>query len=184
MTDITTFWDFAGARGDWALATPGALNPVAIATEGDPDFLDTEGGLEIDIDGQAGPTNVDLVTGLDLETAVLISLFTDRSANPDDVIPDATNDPRGWWGDSGETRPIGSRLWLLQRAKRTPQTLGLAQDAITEALQWLVGDGIAATVDVVTSWIGVSGLGAQISIWQPAGPPASFNYSWVWGGLG
>lgn len=39
-----------------------------------------------------------LVTGNDLQSAVLISLFTDRIANRDDPIPDGTDDPRGWWG--------------------------------------------------------------------------------------
>ncbi|POZ13451.1 hypothetical protein C3Z09_23375, partial [Lelliottia aquatilis] len=52
----------------------------------------------------------DLQQGNDLETAIYISLFTDRLARDDDKI-DGT-DRRGWWADTGETYLIGSRLWL------------------------------------------------------------------------
>src|SRR5260370_260114 len=83
-----------------------------------------------------------LVAGDDLLTAVYISLFTDRVASPDDVIPDGTQDPRGWWGDAGQDVLIGSRLWLLNRAKQTTETLNLAKDYITEALKWLIDDGV------------------------------------------
>src|SRR5579875_2938906 len=61
-----------------------------------------------------------LARGDDLITSVAISLFTDRIANADDPIPDGSTDPRGWWGDLDETYPIGSRLWLLDRSKATP----------------------------------------------------------------
>ena len=34
-----------------------------------------------------------------LGTAVLLSLFTDRQAALDDVLPAGATDRRGWWGD-------------------------------------------------------------------------------------
>lgn len=40
-------------------------------------------------------TKGDLATDRDLETAVLISLFTDRRASDDDVVPDGTDDCPG-----------------------------------------------------------------------------------------
>src|SRR5437868_6146739 len=82
----------------------------------------------------AGPL---LASGDDLQTAILISLFTDRIADPSDVIPDGTSDPRGWWGDEGQAENIGSRLWLLSRKKQTQETLQRAYDYIVEALQWM-----------------------------------------------
>ena len=84
-----------------------------------------------------------LASGKDLLTAVVISLFTDRQAEPDNPISDGTDDLRGWWGDTGSDR-IGSRLWLLERSKRTQATLQLAQGYIAEALQWLIDDGVVA----------------------------------------
>ncbi|OJA74532.1 hypothetical protein BGV72_24585 [Burkholderia ubonensis] len=147
MSDTTTVWDVANARGDWQMN---------------------------------GPM---LATGDDLETAILISLFTDRMAEPNDVIPDGTDDPRGWWGDAGETVQIGSRLWLLSRAKQTQETLQRAYDYIVEALQWLIDDGVVAKFDVLVEWTKASELGAQVVAYKQDGSTSASHYSWVWQGI-
>ncbi|MFM0689229.1 phage GP46 family protein [Paraburkholderia strydomiana] len=121
-----------------------------------------------------------LVTGNDLPSAVLVSIFTDRAANPDDAIPDGTGDPRGWWGDIGEDKPIGSRLWLLDRSKQTQEVLNNARDYINEALQWLVDDGVVASTDVQTQWVRDTFLGAQVTLYQPDGSQISLTYAWAW----
>ena len=105
----------------------------------------------------------DLESGDDIVTAVLISLFTDRLAGPDDVLTDGTNDRRGWWADSSNNA-IGSRLWLLTRAKHTNATLGLAEAYIAEALQWLIDDGVATKVDIHAEWQRSDELCAQITV--------------------
>lgn len=124
-----------------------------------------------------------LVTGNDLETAILISLFTDRMAEENDLIPDGTNDPRGWWGDAGEAVQIGSRLWLLDRAKQTQETLQRAYDYIVEALQWLIDDGVVAKFDVLVEWTRTSMLGAQVIAYKQDGSTVANSYSWVWNGV-
>lgn len=129
----------------------------------------------------AGP---DLLKGRDLATSVLISLFTDARAAPDDVLPDASGDPRGWWGDAGRDRPLGSKLWLLERAKRTEETRLRAQDYAQDALAWLVEDGIAASVTVEAAWTGEKMLGVQVTIAEPDGRQVVFNYQWAWKGVG
>jgi phage gp46-like protein len=122
-----------------------------------------------------------LVTGNDLASATLISLFTDRIANTDDVIPDGTDDPRGWWGDLGEDKPIGSRLWLLSRAKQTQETLNNAVDYAKEALEWFVDDSVAARVDVFAQWVRTSFLGLQVILYNQDGSTiASLSYAWAW----
>lgn len=129
----------------------------------------------------------DLATGDDLETAVILSLFTDRRADPDDIIPDGSRDPRGWWGDLGADVPIGSKLWLLDRAKATEQVRLRAEDYIGQALQWLVDDGVAAAVEVSAAWQkplpGVGFLAAAVTISEPTGRTRVFNYQWAWGGV-
>lgn len=150
MPDITTFWDGASGRGDWALSGP------------------------------------DLQAGDDLATSVLLSLFTDRRADPDDQIPDGSSDPRGWWGDQGADVPIGSKLWLLDRSKKTEAVRLRAQNYIEDALQWLLGDGVAAAVTVATNWQNRPGQGflaAQVTIVQPNTRTSIFNYQWAWGGV-
>lgn len=122
-----------------------------------------------------------LTTGNDLDNGILISLFTDRTANPDDPIPDGTTDPRGWWGDLGEDVPIGSRLWLLSRAKQTQETLNNAVDYAREALEWMIDDGVAARIDVLAQWVRSSFLGLQVILYKQDGTTvASKSYAWAW----
>jgi phage gp46-like protein len=121
-----------------------------------------------------------LRTGDDLATAILISAFTDRVANPDDVIPDGTGDPRGWWGDEGSTVPLGSRLWLLERAKQNDDTLQRAYDYLVECLQWLIDDGVVAKFDILVEWTKDSALGAQIVAYRMDGTTQAVAFAWVW----
>ncbi len=121
-----------------------------------------------------------LVTGQDLETAVLISLFSDGLAAADDVITDGSGDRRGWWADTGSARPVGSRLWLLDRSKQTAQVLAAAHDYIAEALQWLIDDGVVAEVSVATEWTRPGLLGARVLLLRQDGAVLALNYSWAW----
>ena len=84
--------------------------------------------------------------------------------------PDGTGDRRGWWADAYGIEPIGSRLWQLERAKRTSQTLLQARDYCTEALAWLQRDGIASSVSVLTFWAGRTTLGIRVAVQLVAGP--------------
>lgn len=128
----------------------------------------------------AGP---DLLSGDDLSTAILISAFTDRTALPDDFIPDGSNDPRGWWGDIGQRTPIGSRLWLLERAKQTNDTLKRAYDYLTECLQWLIDDGVVARFDIQVQWVRQSFMGAQVIARRNDGTTQTTAFAWAWNGI-
>ncbi|MBR8137180.1 phage GP46 family protein [Burkholderia cenocepacia] len=92
-----------------------------------------------------------------LVTAVLMSLFTDRRALDDDIVPDATRnqrDPRGWWADEYSDPPadeIGSRLWLNESAKQLPIVLTQDREHAEEALAWLVDDQLVSAVAVETN---------------------------------
>lgn len=124
-----------------------------------------------------------LQTGNDLQTAMLISLFTDRIANEDDVIPDGSGDPRGWWGDAGEEYPIGSRLWLLGRAKHTDATAALARDYINEALAWFIADGVVVRFDIDVQWMASNQLGAAVTAYKQDGSTVAVNFASVWTGI-
>jgi len=95
----------------------------------------------------------DLEHDAGLRTAVMISLLTDARARDDDEIPDGSNDKRGHWGDAYEDDSMGSRLWLLERAKETQNTLDRGKEYATEALRWFIEDGIASKVNVETYWL-------------------------------
>jgi phage gp46-like protein len=125
---------------------------------------------------QAGTS---LQSGGDVVTAVLISLFTDRVANADDAIPDGTPDPRGWWADDPQ-RPIGSRLWLLEREKQLNSIPQRAKDYCKEALQWMLDDGVVARFDIAAAWVRDSFLGVQVTAYQQDGTTTTVKFSAAW----
>lgn len=101
------------------------------------------GGLDIRLDG------ADLAAEDGLATAVMLSLMTDRTAEPHEVS--TGSDRRGWWADAfaeDVNDAFGSRLWLLEREKVLPETVQRARRYVREALQWVVDDGLASDMSV------------------------------------
>lgn len=125
----------------------------------------------------------DLATGPTLYSAAYISTFTDRRANADDTIPDGTTDRRGHWTDTGSRYPLGSRMWLLDRSKRTKDVLLKARDYLLGAYQWMIDDGMIASVDVVTEFTRPNMLGARVTFHQRGQQPTVLSFSWAWGEL-
>lgn len=116
-------------------------------TEEGPDLLIVNGDLAVD-DG--------------LSSAVLLSIFTDRRASPDDLVP-PEDDPRGWPLEAAGDR-WGSRLWLLERAKSTRENIALARASVLEALAWIVEEGIAEKVDARVELGGPDRLYIEVDI--------------------
>lgn len=132
--------------------------------------------------GDWGLADGDLETGQDLETACLVSLFSDALATPDFTPTDGTTDRRGWWADIYSPRALGSNLWQLERAKKTRSTLGIARIWALDCLRWLVADGVARSLDVNTMWLTPTMLGIAVAIVRPDGSVTRFRFGWVWDG--
>lgn len=135
-----------------------------------------------DLGGDISLQGFELETDNGLETAVVISLFTDRLAGKDDQLPDPTSGRRGWWGDSFSNKDgdkIGSRLWLLSREKQLPKVVARAKEYAEESLQWLVDDGIARSVSVTAEIVKQGVLGLLIVIDRPENP-ATYTYQYLW----
>lgn len=118
-----------------------------------------------------------------LETAVIISLFTDRRALDDDLLPDHHQDKRGWWGDSfAELNQdlIGSRLWLLGREKQLATVLVRAKEYAEESLKWLIDDQVAEQVTVVASNPREGVLALLVKIYRPEHPVAQYQFNAFW----
>lgn len=129
----------------------------------------------------------DLESDEGLETAVIISLFSDRRAKIDDPLPDPNNsDRRGWWGDlisDIEDDQIGSRLWLLDREKTTESVLVRAKEYAEESLQWIIVDGVAAKVAVIAERQGTPGndrLALGVQIFKKDGTEEALNFEAQW----
>jgi phage gp46-like protein len=121
----------------------------------------------------------DLQTGQDLETACLVSLFSDALATADFVPTDGTTDRRGWWADYYQ-RPTGSNLWQLDRAKTTRANLGLAQSTVQQCLQWLIDDGVVAAILVNTQYLSPTMMGIAVALTKPDGTQTRFMFGWAW----
>ena len=124
-----------------------------------------------------------LKTGNDLETAIIVSLWSDQTSDPGDILPVNTNsDPRGWWGDAyNAPDQIGSKLWQIFNRIRNQQTLNDARDFATKALQWLIDDGLAVSVSVSPRFYGSAGIALSITITSLSG--VVNQYSYAWGGI-
>lgn len=130
----------------------------------------------------------DLASDRGLETAVALSLFTDRRAEPDDRPPSGDpSDRRGWWADqfsAVEGDRIGSQLWLLDRSKLTNETALRAKQYASEALAWMIEDKVVSSVDVTTT-IGTTdgateALFFEVDLQRPDGSQVSFKFAHVW----
>ncbi|MDY7560226.1 phage GP46 family protein [Pseudomonas sp. CCC3.2] len=119
-----------------------------------------------------------LASGDDLETAVLISVFSDRLAGDDDVLPDGSTDRRGFWGD--DDVPLGSKLWLLDRSRLTTDVANTAKIYIEESLKWIIDDGVASSVKVTMSIAPPRTLGALVVITRGDGTVVSLSFSRLW----
>jgi len=128
----------------------------------------------------------DLETGRELETALLISLFTDAQADPGDIVLD--NDPRGWWADTYAAYEdptltpipndrIGSKLWQIFNRPRNQDTLNWATDQILVCTNWMLVDGVASTIDATMFFAGSGGVGATIVV-TANGVPTRYEYAW------
>ena len=121
----------------------------------------------------------DLATGDDLATAVLVSLFSDRQADPDDALPAGVTDRRGWWADTATDR-IGSKIWLTTRSKATADVPNRVRRCVLEALQWIVDDGVAQTVEATVAWLRSGVLGTVVTITRRDGTAVALKFDWAW----
>lgn len=134
---------------------------------------------EVTASGEYRLSASDLQSDAGLKTAVLISLFTDRRAAVDDVLPVPGEEQRGWWGSEYLSRPLGSRLWLLEREKQTQEVLNRAREYAKESLHWMIEDGVALGIDVQASFPVMGWLLLVVRIRKPAGEEV-FRFQRLW----
>lgn len=136
----------------------------------------TESGGDLVLDG------FDLDRDEGLESAVIVSLFTDARCLPEQ-LPDADENPRGYWGDSYATEDgdnTGSLLWLLKREKQVNRVLNRARDYCEQALAWMVRDKLASKVIVTTEYLSSGVLLIRVQIYRPVGDSVDFRFDYAW----
>lgn len=138
----------------------------------------TDGSFDMALDGY------DLQRDDGLETAVFLSLFTDRRATADIVPAEFQGDDlRGYWGDVAAEAgdQFGSLLWTLQREKQTSQVLARAQQYALEALAWMKQDFVSNRIEVATSYPARGVLRIEVDIYRPGKKePVRLRYDYEW----
>lgn len=114
----------------------------------------------------------DIVADEGLQTAVLLSIFTDRRGDPDSEL--LTTNLKGWWGDqflADADDFHGSRIW--QDGKDSAH--------LDEALQWMIDDGVCEDFSAQISQNGTRG-DYEIIIYRPESETIDFRFDRVWDG--
>ena len=143
-------------------------------------FLDLDHGIDLALD------NALLAADDGLETAVILSLFSDARAKDDDALPLGQTDRRGWWADAypaADDDRFGSRLWLLRAAKQLQQSLNTSKQYAEEALAWLIADGVARSVDVETFIPRDEVMGMLVRIHRPDGTQVPIRFELLWSAM-
>jgi phage gp46-like protein len=113
--------------------------------------------------------------------AVLISLFSWRRANADDVLPFG-NDRQGWWADEPQApgNALGSRLWLLSRTTLSASTPKLADAYALEALDWMLDEGVCTRLEVTAQRMGLDELGISLVVVRDGAALLDVRFENVW----
>ena len=129
------------------------------------------------------PSEMSLYATNPLARAVIISLFSWARANDDDEVVGGRRE--GFWGDSYEEEAgavTGSRLWLLAREKITSEVLQKCKDYTSQALAWLVSDGVASDVQVTVERGDLDRVNLLVRVIRGA-DSLTLRFADVWKGL-
>jgi len=107
-------------------------------------LIKRNGFYDFDIDD-----NGDIKTADFFDTSLIYSLFGERRASPNEVVEPQLR--RGWIGNGDFEN--GSKLWLFSQARLTRENLNRIQDEAKNALQWLVDDELAVSIDQITATV-------------------------------
>ena len=116
----------------------------------------TSGLYDISIDANGDIANDDF-----FDTSILYALYGEKRAAPEEVSSAELR--RGWIGNRDDFEN-GSKLWLLSQSRLTRDTLNRIEDEARKALQYLVDDGLAVSIDQVTAGINNGAVTLGITI--------------------
>ena len=100
----------------------------------------------------------------EIQSYVILSLFTDS----------------GWWGDSYNQYPLGSKLSTLYNSKITSQVqlLKTATDYCNEALLWMTQTNLIQSYSVSCQMLSNNALGISVTIVEfGSSVPTKYTYS-------
>lgn len=128
-------------------------------------------------------TNGDFTLTEGFDSSLIVSLFADARADFSEVVVPELR--RGFWGDETNDNPemkLGSKIWLLEQARRTSLTLNRLNDYTYQALQWLLDQNYSEDIKVTSSFL-PTGARLNITITNSAGASESSSFN-IWQNTG
>lgn len=131
-----------------------------------------------------------------LQSALIIALGSDALAGATDPLPGPDDTDRGgWWGDIDaqeiwEGWPVGSKLWLLRRAKISSAlaadggTVFRASSYARTAIQPFIDQRIATAADVGAERTDVSRIDVSVTLKRGPDPAVALRYAELWDEMG
>ena len=127
-------------------------------------YVDGVFDIQLDSDG-------DVMTADFFDTAIIVSLFTDRRADSSEVLEPHRR--RGWPGEGDGV--TGSTGWVYDQSRVTGTLLAGVSAAYTQALQWMVEKGYATAMRAVASQTAV-GVSLLVTAERPNGQTSKRHF--------
>lgn len=141
-------------------------------------FRRSDGNFDLDFDKSRG----DLLMSDSLENAVTISIGTysrerklGRNANLKPCLG-------GWWGDALDDNGIlGGYLYEAFPGKLNTATAKSVEALVKEALQWMIDDGVAGSMECSASVVNDEFISLSVTLTRPNGEQENpFIYELKW----
>ena len=137
-----------------------------------------DGSFDLDFDEKSK----DLLLTDSLYNAVAISIGT-YARKRDLKLNSAVLDPQigGWWADALD--PLGTLGGYLYEAcpgQLTDATISKLKDIVAEALEWMIEDGVAKTVDCEVVAEENDIVAVTVAIEKPDGATDNYKYELNW----
>jgi phage gp46-like protein len=138
------------------------------------------------------PITGQVAEGPALQASAFVALLSDAIADPAEQLPDLNSDDRrGWWGDLDAQAiwggwPLGSRLWLLTRAKivgpgaAAGATITRVQQYIATALQPFVDNKICSRFTVTAEQTDSQTIIAHVTMYRGPKNSIALQFQTVW----
>lgn len=137
-----------------------------------------DGSFDLDFDEKSK----DLLLTDSLYNAVAISIGT--YARKRDLKPNsAVLDPQigGWWADALDPLgTLGGYLYEAYPGKLTDATISKLKELVAEALEWMIEDGVAKTVDYEVVAEENDIVAVTVAIEKPDGATDDYKYELNW----
>lgn len=136
-----------------------------------------DGYYDLDFDGAVG----DLLTSDSLENAVVISIGTYARERKLGKVANLKPVIGGWWGDAlSEKGNLGGYLYEAFPGKLTEVTARSVENLISEALSWMVDDGVAKSVSCKAEVADEETMNVTVTIQRPDGGDNAYAYEIKW----